>query len=170
MTEWLAILKGAAEVAAAAKTLIGFAGDIYQWFESLIGSSVDKQAQRVWEDFKRDPEGNKDVLAQVAMHLKPDGDLVLTGYVLGLAKQKLQANRGQIYTLLSGSRYTFDQVQDICARMDPALTGLGRNFSKQDTARWAVNRANTQEKLWDNLISNMLEINPEVIPEVVKLT
>lgn len=169
MAEWLAILKGAAEAAAAAKTLIGFAGEIYHWFENLIGRSGDKQARRVWQDFKRDPESNKDALAQVAMQLKPDGDPVLKGYVLGLAKQKLQANRGQIYTLLSGSRYTFDQAQDICARMAPALPGLGKNPSKQDLAQWAVNLAGTQERFWDALISNMLEINSEVIPEVVKL-
>jgi CheY-like chemotaxis protein len=169
MAEWLVILKGAAEIAAAAKTLIGFAGDIYQWFENMVGHSGDQRARKVWEDFKRDPEGNKDALARVAADLEPDGDPVLRGYVLGIAKQKLQANRAQIYSLLSGPRYTFEQVQDLCARMDPSTPGLAKNPSKLDLSQWAVNFAGTQETRWNALISNMLEVNPEVISDAVKL-
>jgi len=168
MTDWLSILTAAATIAASAKTLVGFAEDIYGWFENLAGRSNSRQAQRVWNDFRQDPAKHKEDLIQVAMDLHPNGDPVLEGYVLGLAKQKVQANRGRIYALLSGPRYTLFQVQDICARMNPALPGLGRDFSQQEAARWAVNVAAAQERLWDRLINSMLEINPDVIPEVVR--
>jgi hypothetical protein len=169
MLDWLTVLKLGAEIVSVGKAWVGFARDVYRWFENVVGGSPDQQARKVWEDFKRDPEKHKEALAQVAVHLKPDNDPALNGYVLGFAKQKLQANRARIYGLLSGSRYTTEQVQDICMRIDPALPGLSKNSNKQDFAHWAVNLASTRDTLWDILISNMLEINPEVLSDVVAL-
>jgi len=169
MSNWAAIVLAAAEIIAAAPDLVGFARDIRRWFENVVSRSGNRQAQRIWEDFKRDPEGNREALAQVVtMQLNPDSDPVLRGYVLGVARQKLQEDSRRTYNLLSSTRYTFEQVQDMCARMDPKLNGLGRRYSKQEAAQWAVTLAGTKESLRDILVSSMLEINPDVVAEVVR--
>ena len=169
MAEWISMLKGAAEIAASAKTLGGVAGNVISWFENLLRPSDDQRAKKVWEDFKQDPERNKDALAQVAMRLKPGEDPILKGYVLGVARQYLQANRSQVLILLSGPRYTHSQVISICRQLNPATPGLGRDPSQQDAAAWAVNHTATQERLEDILMRAMVEINPEVVTEIVKL-
>lgn len=167
MTDWIAVLKTAAEVAAATTTLVGFGGQIYRWFENLLEHSGDKQARRTWEEFKRDPHAYKNDLAEVAADLRPHEDPALEGYLLGLAAENLRTDATRIYLLLSGPRYTFDQVRDICARIDPTLTGLNTHFSKQDAARWVVNLSMTRASIRNELVKYMLEFNTDVISDIV---
>jgi hypothetical protein len=166
MVEWFAILVGAAEIVSASRDLVGFAQDIYNWFRRVLGESDDQQARKVWDEFKKDPEKHKETLAKVAERLRPDGDPVLQAYVLGLTKQKLQANQGQVYALLSGGSFTFGQVEHICRALG---VDRSKNYTQADLASAVVELARTREALWDKLISLMLESNPEIIADIVKL-
>lgn len=169
MAEWTKVLTAAATIAAATKTLAGFAGDIWHWFESRLDRAGDRQAQQVWEDFRKDPAKHKDDLINVAMRLEPDGDPLLEQYVLGIARQESRERANRVYALLSSKRYTFDQVENIGRRMGITRETLGKGYNKSDIADRTVEYAKTREDRWNDLIGYMLVENPEVIDEIIKL-
>lgn len=171
--EWMKILKAATEIAAISNAVVGFSGEVRKWFNEIIARSEDREAKKTWEDFQREPEQNKEKLAQVVQRLKPQEDPLLRGYVLGIAKQKTDAKQEAIYELLSGDRFMYDQVLKIYKRVvgDLLLGELGLQATKDQAASKIVAYIRGKdEAAWQKLIGMMLEINPDVIVEIVKLS
>ena len=169
---WMNIVKAAAEIAATIQAVVGVTDKVYNWFKKVIEDSHDQEAQKTWEDFQREPEQNKEKLVQVVQRLKPQEDPLLSRYVVGVAKQKTDAKQRKIYALLAGNRFTYEQVLKIYNMLvEISLGELGQQATKDQAARKIVEYIRAKdEAAWAELIGTMLEINPDVIVEIVKLS
>jgi hypothetical protein len=171
--QWNIIIETAVETLKDLKPLAGiagYAGSMYTWFAGLFKNSNRKEAQELWEKFKKEPEKYKAELKQMALELQPNGDPMLEGYVLGLTKERIKKNSVEVYNILKSDKYTEAQVEDICYNLETPPTGLPRIHTKQDAARWAVEKAKTTEANWDTLLKAMVEKNPEVLPYIINKT
>lgn len=134
-----------------------------EWFEQETSRSRDESARRTWENFRTQSKTNRDNLINLAMGLGSPEEPALYNLTRQLQQEIEQRKSMYFYDLLAGERYTFNQVEDICTRIDPHLQGLKKNPSHQDMARWLVERARTRKKITCDLICFMLEINPIVL-------
>ena len=165
--DWVATVKLAVEIAGMIISTGTLAGKVYGWLSSLIQNSHDKRAEMLWEQFLKSPKEHATDLADVLSKLHPADDPLLRGYVLGTLADSSRNRTADVYSLLASPSYMREDVADIYAKLDPR--GPLPTDDQVTLSRKLVLYAATRKRRWDQLVSLMVEKNPDVVHELAGL-
>lgn len=161
-----AIALATSAATAAGKELVETASEsikgLWQWIRQTISESDDESAEQVWENFKQNPQSNRNALVDIILRISPCEDATLRGYVQGVIHEVERREAAQLYTLLE-TCFTLNDARKVASRINPQWEDeLGSDPNKTKLATWVISYAKARKQLPD-LIAAMLEVNPTVV-------